>query len=74
MKTNITLESLVARYKKVKTRRSLVRLADLALAEASAAILYAQHCDLADALLSIGDAANFGAVARWCIEKAERAT
>lgn len=72
MKTTITLESLVARLQKVATRRSFIRLADLALEEAAGAILYAQHCDLADALLSIRDAAEYGAFAKRCIAKAQR--
>ncbi len=69
----ITLRTLPAHIKAATTRRALLRLTRLALAEGEASMRYAQHCDLGDAVLAVSEAAQYGQFALAAINKAERA-
>lgn len=68
-----TIKALRARLRANHTYRGLMAVANAGLAEGEATFLYAQHCDLDDAVLAIRDAARFGAIAARAIAAARRA-
>jgi hypothetical protein len=64
-----SLKALRKRINSAKSDRGLKKLVTEALAQGEATFRYAQHCDWRDAVLAIGEARCYGALALDAINK-----